>query len=859
MTKSERRLVAIMFTDIVGYSALTQQNERLALELLEEHNNIIRALLKKHNGVEIKTIGDSFMIEFASPLHAVQCAIAIQRSLNGYNASQPKERELFIRIGIHLGDIEHREGDVFGDGVNVASRIEPLADAGGISLTQQVFDQVNNQLEAQLESIGTPELKNIKTPLEVYKVVLPWTKKFKKQKANAKKMRLYAVGAIVLIAMAAMAWWLTSMVPSIDTLPSQPISSLAVLPFKNLSSDAENEYFSDGIAEEILNALASINGLSVRGRTSSFSFKGSNLAIPEIAKKLNVEAILEGSVRRDGNQVRITAQLIRASDDRHLWSEQFDRELNDIFAIQEEIATVVLNRLEFQGDKPTLLVEVGTDNLKAYNLYLLGLFQLNKRTETGFSKAIESFEQTIALDPGFVQAYVGLADAYVLSAAYGYVPLEQGNLRGEELTKDALELNENVASAYASLGLINSNWYVDYEKAEEYYRTSIDLDPNYPMVYNWYALLLKLLNRNQEALVEIEKALELDPLSPIINSTAGEIYSDSSRFEESAEAFERALEIFPNSIDILNSLAQTKKIQGESEAGKQQVLEAVRLNPDDYRAYLNYGIFLRQIGLYEEALAQFELALDLNQDSLALIFELAKLKEILGQWDEARELWEYRVELAGPENSFVLSDYADHLTTQNRMTEAFAQMERAIELDPDVASHNIGLGNILYFNGQFDRGRQFVEKALELEPTEPRTYSWLARILTDAGDFELAQEMLDIGKAHLRSNVDSGEAIVHLWAQGTLAARRGDLEQANQILNEMRMRKPYGNSLHVFITYVEFELGLIDEGFASLQRAYEQWGEHWFLRYINAFKILSEEVLIDPRYQEFLVKMGLAN
>jgi class 3 adenylate cyclase/TolB-like protein/Tfp pilus assembly protein PilF len=861
MNKSERRLAAIMFTDIVGYSSLTQKNERLALELLEEHNNLIRPLLEIHNGIEIKTIGDSFMIEFASSLHAVQCAIAIQGTLNGHNASQPEARKILIRIGIHLGDIEHRGGDVFGDGVNIASRIEPLAEVGGICLSQQVYDQVSNQLEVPLESMGKQNLKNIQAPLEVYKVVLPWTKEPAKEKVRslgAKKAGLYGVGIVTLIVVVVMGWWVTSTFTLPLTSAPQTISSLAVLAFKNLSADEDDEYFSDGVAEEILNALANIDGLSVRGSVSSFSFKGTELAIPEIARQLNVEAILHGSVRKDGNQVRIIAQLSRASDDTLLWSETFDHELKDIYSIQEEIANFVLNRLEFQGSRPSQLVEARTDNIEAYNLFLRGLFQSSKRTEAGFSKGIEYFEQTIALDPGFVQAYVGLADAYALTAVYGYLPLEQGNLRAEELAKHALELNENTASAYASLALVNFNWYVDHEKAEEFFLKSIELDPNYATAHHWYSLHLLHQNRYEEALLEIETAKELDPLSPAINATAGEIYFKFNRLEEATQANERALEIDPNLIDVIFVLARLRVLQGETERPLQDIQELINLHPDDYRAHYGYGFFLRQIGRYEEALEQFQVALTLDQESLQLLGALADINEILGQWDEAGELWRRRIALAGPENSFVILDYSTFLVTQNRVEEAFAQMEHALEIDPDVAVHHLSFGTLLYFYTKSKRGRDLVERSIQLDPTEPTGYAWLARILTDVGEFELAQLALDTGKKYLQAYPNSRERILQLWAQGTLFVHQRDIKQANQILDDMRSRDAFGNSLHVYIAYLEFELGLIDEGFASLQLAYEQRGEHRFLRFINAFKILNEEVLSDPRYHELLDKMGLA-
>src|SRR6266566_3307783 len=301
-----RKLAAIMFTDMVGYSALVERNEAFALALLEEHRRLLRSVFPKHQGSEIKTIGDGFLVEFSSALAAVQCGIEIQEEIAKRNSANPPQGLFQVRIGIHAGDVVRRDDDVIGDGVNIAARIEPLAEAGGICISQQVFDQVENRVGKSLKRMGQVKLKNMMRPLEVYCVVCEGT----------------APGP-------------PDLAP--DSKSSGIQKSIAVLPFLNMSSDPENEYLSDGLTEDLIMAFSQLKGLRVPARTSSFAFKGKNEDIRLIGQQLNVNTILEGSVRKVGSRLRITAQLINVADGDHLWSQTFDREVQEVFAIQDEI------------------------------------------------------------------------------------------------------------------------------------------------------------------------------------------------------------------------------------------------------------------------------------------------------------------------------------------------------------------------------------------------------------------------------------------------------------------------------------------------------------------------------------------
>src|SRR6266849_3785875 len=384
----ERKLAAIMFTDMVGYSALAQRDDKVALELLEEHRQLLREIFPRFNGTEIKTIGDAFLIEFSSALEAAQCGIEIQRALAKRNHDVSNDRRVEIKIGIHIGDVVHRGGDVYGDGVNIASRIEPLARAGGICVSMDVERQIRNALEARFEKLVPTELKNISVAMDLFRIVLPWEQKAKAEPKNAETSvagrsfavsRLVWVGVIVL-AFIGFGWWWSdrqsgkatksSNMPS--TAPAADQKSIAVLPFVDMSQAKDQEYFCDGISEEILDALAKVDGLRVVARTSSFSFKGKNADVGEVANKLNVQNVLEGSLRREGKRIRITAQLINARDGFHLWSETYERDLKDVFAVQDEITRAIVDALKVKlAVAPPARAR---QNTEAYDLYLQGLY-----------------------------------------------------------------------------------------------------------------------------------------------------------------------------------------------------------------------------------------------------------------------------------------------------------------------------------------------------------------------------------------------------------------------------------------------------------------------------------------------------
>src|SRR5205807_2745334 len=356
-----RRLAAIMFTDLVGFTALSQSNETVALSVLDEQRGLLRPMFNRHGGREVKTMGDAFLVEFPSALNAVKCAYEIQKTTREFNRSLSEERRVHLRIGVHLGDIVESQGDISGDAVNIASRIESLADSGGVCLTRQVYDQVQNKFELALTSLGLKSLKNVTSSIEVYKMVMPWQA--------------------------------TGSVSSTD----RDARRIVILPFANISPDIADEYFADGMTDELIAVLSKIGSLRVVARTSAMRFKGEKATANRIGQELKVGSIIEGSVRKSKNRVRITVQLVDTQSEEQLWAETYDRDLLDIFSVQSDIAQQVASAIELRLGvrENSALLQQQTQNPEAYSLYLKGRNRWNLRSENEVNRAIKYFEEAI--------------------------------------------------------------------------------------------------------------------------------------------------------------------------------------------------------------------------------------------------------------------------------------------------------------------------------------------------------------------------------------------------------------------------------------------------------------------------------
>jgi len=513
-----------MFTDMVGYTALGQRNESLSLALVEEQRKLIRPILARHNGREVKTIGDAFLVEFTNVLDAVRCAYDIQRAVREFNIPISADRRIHLRVGVHLGDVIESQGDISGDAVNVASRIEPLADDGGVCITRQVYESTHNKFELPMASIGMKSLKNVGEPMEVYKMEMPWSQAVSKE------------------------------------APSLPRERIAILPFANMSPDPTDDYFADGITDEIITTVAGVSGLSVISRTSVMTYKGAAKRLGEIGRELGVGTILEGSFKKAGNKIRITTQLIDVAGDKHLWAQNYDRNLDDVFEVQSDVAKHVADALRVRILSPEMerINRKPTESTTAYTLYLKGRFLWNKRGIEDLRQARKCFEESIREDPGFALGYVGVADCCIILHNNWALDRKANLENAEVMVAKALELDPSLAEAHATRGLVLSTQY-RLSEAEEEFKKSIELKPNYATAHQWYFGLLGNLGRFDEAHAQIEKALELDPLSPIINDNYGDYYFfDMRDYEKALELYKRAVELGMFSAHGYMSLAYGK-------------------------------------------------------------------------------------------------------------------------------------------------------------------------------------------------------------------------------------------------------------------------------------------------------------
>ncbi|MGD0396596.1 MAG: tetratricopeptide repeat protein [Nitrososphaerales archaeon] len=544
MSQGERRLAAIMYTDMVGYTALGQRDESLSLALVEEQRKLLRPIFNRHNGREVKTMGDAFLVEFPSALEAVRCAYDIQRTTREFNISLPSEKRVHLRVGVHLGDVVESQGDISGDAVNVASRIEPLAEDGGVCLTRQVYDHVQNKFELPLASLGPRLLKNVSVPLEIYKMMMPWSEEKAVPPTRFEKSRI------------------------------------AILPFANVSPDPNDRYFADGMTEELISTVSRIKGLSVISRSSAMRYRDTTLSMGQIGEDLRVGAVLEGSVRKSGSRVRISTQLIEVDTDRYIWSQSYDRDLTDIFQVQGEIAQEVAEGLQVHllSEERQSLGKRATDSPEAYTLYLKGRYYWGERSKDATTKAIRYFEEAAKADPGFARAYSGLADCYAILSDAGWMPPSTAGQLAKENALRALSIDDAVAEAHASLGLVSMNHFWDFAAAEREFRRAMDLNPSYAPAYHWYAVMLGFLKKYDGAIKMIERAADLDPYFLPVDQSLGVALLEAGRSEEALERFRKIATENPSFVAVhywmaMAYLAQSKHDEALEEGKKEAELD----------------------------------------------------------------------------------------------------------------------------------------------------------------------------------------------------------------------------------------------------------------------------------------------
>ncbi len=518
---SSRQLAAIMFTDIVGYTALMGQDEKKAFDLLRKNRSVQQPAIEKYGGKWIKELGDGVLASFSNVTDAVTCAITIQQSCSEIPG-------LKLRIGIHLGEVVFENNDVFGDGVNIASRLQALAPIGGIWISEAVHKNISNKKEISTRFIRDEVLKNVKDRVPVYEVNI------KKGSGQDRDLNVN------------------------DRMKGIPEKSIAVLPFVNMSNDAEQDYFSDGIAEEILNSLSHVKELKVAGRTSSFQFKGKNIDLRELGEKLGVCHIMEGSVRKHSNRLRITAQLINVKDGFHLWSEKYDRDMDDIFAIQDEIAFAITEKLKvalLEKDRE-LITKSYTQNSEAYELYLKGRFNINRRGRFILS-GMQYFQEAISIDPGFAPAYAGYADSCALAAFYNFFPAKESMPRAKEAAYTAIRIDSSLCEPYTSLGFYYAYYEWDFVESKKNFLKALELNPTYTVGHFWYAMLyLSWIEGDfKESLKEGWVAIKIEPFSAIAHALQTVNYYVAREYEEAVLIGKKAIDLDANSYVVYKMTA----------------------------------------------------------------------------------------------------------------------------------------------------------------------------------------------------------------------------------------------------------------------------------------------------------------
>jgi adenylate cyclase len=555
MYEEKHLLAAIMFSDIVGYTALMGEKEEEAFRILRKNRNIQKQSIKKYGGIWLKEMGDGILARFDSALNAVLCAKDIQQQIH-------QDPSFQVRIGIHLGDITVENEDVFGDGVNIASRLQSIADPGAIFVSESVIRAIRSRDEIKYLPVGAVTLKNVSYPVGIFAIQgegisLPSQQKIKELSSvhpgkSKKRRRLILFTMILLIGLGG--WFIKKYIlPSDDT----SISSIAVLPLANLTGDEQQEYFVAGMQDALITELSKIGSIRTISRQSTLKFQGSTLSMREIARQLNVEAIVEGSVYKSGNNVRIQIQLIKARpEETHLLAQAYDRELSDILNMHREITQDIASKIQVRltageqahlEDKKQVVPE-------AYEAYLKGTFHWNKLTREDLDLAENYFNLAIEKDPDYTLAYVGMASIGVGRAQMGYEPWKEAALKTMRFMDKALEMDSSLSEVYFMNAAFNSWGFWDWETAEQLYRHALKKNPNYAIAHAYYAQHLCVLKRTEEGLRQNVVALELDPFNTLFKEIYGMDLLFAKKYKDARELLEGILENDPKSRIALTTL-----------------------------------------------------------------------------------------------------------------------------------------------------------------------------------------------------------------------------------------------------------------------------------------------------------------
>jgi len=555
----ERRLAAILAADIAGYSRLIGADEEGTLARLKAHRReAIDPKIAEHRGRIVKTTGDGLLAEFASVVDALRCASEVQTAMTERNDAVPSDGRIEFRVGIHMGDIVVEDGDIFGDGVNIAARLEGLAEPGGICVSARVQEDAAGKLDLAFEDIGEPELKNIARPVRVFRVA-------------AKRIAQ------------------PSELPLALPLPDKP--SIAVLPFTNMSADPEQEFFADGIAEDVITALSRYPSLFVIARNSCFTYKGRAVDLKQVGRELGVRYVLEGSLRKSANRIRVTAQLVEAETGKHVWAERYDRDLADIFTLQDEITEAVTIAIApaVAGAEQQRALRKPPENLDAWAVYQHGLWHLEKANAVDNALAEKLFQQAIDLDPTFAGGYKALALARTSAGAvYQTHSLPEALASAEELARRAVALDGTDAEARTRIG-VTLYLRADYEGALAEVQRALTISPNLAPAHGVRGSTLVFSGRPRDGLASLETCIRLDPRDPNLaarlNHIALGLYF-CREYEAAIEAAKRTIRSYPNHPLAYRWLAAALGQLGRIEEAREALEKAIAIAPGSFDMYV---------------------------------------------------------------------------------------------------------------------------------------------------------------------------------------------------------------------------------------------------------------------------------
>ena len=589
----KRKLTAILSADVKGYSRLMGEDDEATVRTITAYREVITEVVQKHKGRVVDSPGDNILAEFASVIDAVRSAVEIQQELEAKNAELPDERKMEFRIGVNLGDVIHEQERIYGDGVNVAARIESLAEAGGICVSGTVFDQIESKLPLGYEFLGEQSVKNISKPVRIYKALMDPEavgKVIGEERLEPKRgqrIALVVVTALLLI-VGGLLIWRTAFPPvqiaSVEKmafpLPDKP--SIAVLPFDNLSKDPEQEYFSDGLTEEIISALSSVPKLFVIARNSTFTYKGKPVKVQQVSEELGVQYVLEGSVRKGGDKIRVIAQLVDALTGNHLWAKRYDRNLSDIFAVQDEITKNIIMALQVkltEGEQARATAK-GTNNLEAYLKCLQANEYVHRLNPESNALGKQLAEETVALDPEYGWAYYNLGRAHQLDVWLRVSKSPKQSIgKAIGFMKKAIALDDTLAEAHGRLGYIYS-MIGQYDKGIAQAEKAVALNPNSAMAHVMLGKTLSFAGRWEESIPPYKKAIRLNPIPPnMYLYSLGLSYAFTGQYEEGITWCEKAARQAPDSLWARIMMAVVYSWSGQDEKARAEAAEVLRIQP----------------------------------------------------------------------------------------------------------------------------------------------------------------------------------------------------------------------------------------------------------------------------------------